>query len=167
MYPNPMFVSTIGLGTLHIMGKPSGGENLRDDISILSRNGYSLIVSLLEADESYDVELNQQESLCSEQSLAFHSFPIKDRSVPQELSPFLDSVEFIFGQISNGAKTIVHCRAGIGRSGIYSVALLIRSGLNASDAFALVSKARGLTIPDTQIQIDWIHANEAALSHAT
>lgn len=32
---------------------------------------------------------------------------------------------------------------------------MVKLGIQASNAFAVVSKARGLTVPDTPGQIDW------------
>jgi protein-tyrosine phosphatase len=53
----------------------------------------------------------------------------------------------------------VHCRAGIGRSGIAAAAVLVSLGHEPRDVFAMVSKARGVSVPDTDEQIEWFRKN--------
>ena len=50
----------------------------------------------------------------------------------------------------------VHCRMGIGRSSLLLAALLVRSGTSPEDAFQLISAARGLPVPDTDEQRQWL-----------
>ena len=163
MYPNPMRVTQIGHGCLYIMSKPTGGEYLSDDVAYLARNGITHVVSLLEHAEASELGLSAEDDFCNLHGIRFEQFPIADRSIPNSIQRFVNSLARSLESLSSGAHLVAHCRAGIGRSGIYATSLLIRYGFAAQDAFALVSEARGITIPDTQAQIDWIHANEKEL----
>jgi hypothetical protein len=49
----------------------------------------------------------------------------------------------------------LHCRAGIGRSGLMAAGLLMFLGEQETVAWDRVSKARGLSLPDTQEQRFW------------
>jgi protein-tyrosine phosphatase len=51
--------------------------------------------------------------------------------------------------LQGGQNVAVHCRAGIGRSGMVAACSLVALGLAAPLAQAEVSKARGVAIPDT------------------
>ncbi len=145
------------------MSKPAGGEYLSDDIYYLSRSGFTHIVSLLEYPEASELELSSEADHCQSNDIHFEQFPIQDRSTPESIQSFVESLSRSYNALLSGANLIAHCRAGIGRSGIYTTSLLIRHGLTAQEAFALVSEARGFTIPDTQAQVDWILTNEKEL----
>lgn len=145
------------------MGKPAGADYLSDDLKHLSRSGYDAIVSLLETRESSELGLSEQEALCKKHGIRFDQLSIPDRSTPPDRTKFIASVKRSHQAIVTGEHLVAHCRAGIGRSGIYTTSVLIRQGMKAEDAFALVSKARGITIPDTQIQRDWVHEHYEAI----
>ena len=164
MYPDPKRVLQMGNGVLYIMGKPAGFENLHDDISHLSRNGITHIVSLLETSEADELGLSQEEALSDDVDINYRQLPIQDRSTPDSPQDFIALVSESYAQILDGAHLVAHCRAGIGRSGIFTTAVLIHHGLTVDDAFEAVSVARGFRIPDTQSQIDWIQAHASSIA---
>ncbi|MEM6884289.1 MAG: protein-tyrosine phosphatase family protein, partial [Verrucomicrobiota bacterium] len=51
---------------------------------------------------------------------------------------------------------VAHCRAGIGRSSLCAAALLSHFGISGDESLKLIANARGLSIPDTQEQRDFI-----------
>jgi len=55
-----------------------------------------------------------------------------------------------------GKNIAIHCRAGIGRTGLSASCLLICDGYSAEAAMDMVSAARGVQIPDTEEQFDFI-----------
>ena len=148
------------------MSKPTGGEYLNDDIAYLSRNKFTHVVSLLETTEASELGLSAEGIACLEHNIAFEQIQIVDRSTPSSLPLFIESVVRSHQALVAGANLIAHCRAGIGRSGLYTTSILVHEGFSADEAFSLVSKARGLSIPDTQSQIDWIYAHEQEIRNA-
>ena len=66
-------------------------------------------------------------------------------------------------QIDAGANLLVHCHAGIGRSGLLAAGILLHCNLNPQQAFAHVSKMRGVRVPETPEQEDWLINNHAAI----
>ena len=50
----------------------------------------------------------------------------------------------------------IHCRAGIGRTGIVAACVLHELGVPYEQIFPMLSKARGLDMPDTLEQIEWV-----------
>ena len=50
----------------------------------------------------------------------------------------------------------VHCRAGIGRSGLVASCILIKDDMTAEAAIKLVSSGRGVPIPETAEQSAFI-----------
>jgi len=69
----------------------------------------------------------------------------------------------VYRRISNGENTVIHCRAGIGRTGLLAASVLVKHGHSPNDAFRIVSKARGVDVPDTRDQSDWVISNQKSL----
>ena len=65
---------------------------------------------------------------------------------------FVEVIKKLLKEIKKGTDLVVHCRAGIGRTGIVAAALLIAEGARTDDAFSRVSAARGVKVPDTEEQ---------------
>ena len=58
--------------------------------------------------------------------------------------------------LKTGKNVAVHCRQGIGRSGLVAAASLMMSGIAAREAVDVVTRARGLTVPETPGQLQWL-----------
>lgn len=158
--PNLSVVGQIGKGTLAMMPKPVTGEFGDDEFMQIAALGYRRVVSLLEHHENEDYELADESSLCVRYGMEFVSYPIRDRSLPESVKSFSEFTGRLYRSISNGESTVVHCLAGIGRSGIVAGAILIHSGMEAVEAFAQLSEARGFSVPDTDEQRKWIVSNQ-------
>lgn len=156
MKPSIYKIDSPTTGSLFQMPKPSG-EWLQDDLSFYLDTGVDHIVSLLEIDEQSELSLNAERLVCAEIGLTFTSFPIPDRDIP-ELGDFQSLVSGLAEELGNGTSIGVHCRAGIGRSGLVTCCILKIIGLDSPTAIRLVSEARGLAVPDTQSQIDFINS---------
>jgi protein-tyrosine phosphatase len=61
---------------------------------------------------------------------------------------------------------ILHCRAGIGRSGLVAACLLVMKGVSPEEAVKKVSAARGVSVPETKEQRNWIDQYAATLAAA-
>ncbi|HEY0026284.1 MAG TPA: protein-tyrosine phosphatase family protein [Allosphingosinicella sp.] len=140
-----------------IMARPRAGEWLADEIAGW-REEVQSVVSLLEAEEVSDLELADEEGLCRAAGIDFLSFPIPDRGVPASFGEARTLAEALCTRGAEGKAIAIHCRAGIGRSSIVAGAALILSGLSAPEAVAAIGKARGLNVPDTDEQLQWLHA---------
>ena len=53
-------------------------------------------------------------------------------------------------------RVAAHCFAGIGRSPLMIATVLVRHGLDVDAAWSRVSAARGLMVPDTDAQWQWL-----------
>lgn len=139
------------------MPRPRGGEWLEDEIRGYAQFGVTTLVSLLEETEKKELSLGEEELFAQLQGIDFVSFPIPDRGVPASNSDFLKLTYNLTARIEQGQGIAIHCRAGIGRSGLLASAILVSSGTPSEEVFAVVSRARSFPVPDTQEQINWFH----------
>jgi protein-tyrosine phosphatase len=65
-------------------------------------------------------------------------------------------VHSIGAALRGGGSVAIHCRAGIGGSGLIAGCVLVAQGLPRAEAFPRVSRARGFDVPDTDAQIAWL-----------
>jgi protein-tyrosine phosphatase len=100
--------------------------------------------------------LAHETSAVESAGLRFMSFPIPDRGVPTSTREALSLLGSIAAVLEQGQNVAVHCRQGIGRSGLVAAALLVMSGMGVEKAIEAVSAARGLAIPETPEQLEWI-----------
>ena len=141
---------------LGMMARPRSGDWLEDEISGWKRAQVGAVVSLLEASEVRELGLAREAALCGEQDIDFLSFPIPDRGTPLSLAKTTSLVEGLVARLQGGTAVAVHCRAGIGRTGLVAACVLSRFGMPFDEIFGALSRARGVPMPDTQGQIDWV-----------
>jgi protein-tyrosine phosphatase len=140
-----------------IMARPRADDWLDVDIAGWKASGLDMIISLLELEEVSDLGLRREAALCRASGIEFLSFPIPDRGVP-EIPDATKIAESIAAGIADGRPIAIHCRAGIGRSSIVAACAMICSGIEASDALSRIKEARGVSVPDTEAQRDWVLA---------
>lgn len=149
-------VGGFGGGFLAIMARPRAGDWLEDEIADLKKAGVTTLVSLLEPPEVHELGLLGEHDLCRQAGIALINFPIADRGVPESSYKTHKLTGNLLSKIEAGEGVSIHCRAGIGRSGLIAAAVLLHAGSDVPDAFEQVSLARRVEVPDTEEQKDWL-----------
>ena len=139
-----------------IISRPRGGDWLEDEVRAWKNGGLDVIVSLLTKEEEAEFDLSAEKSTCEQQGLQFFSLPITDLGVPSSRAHALELLSRIEQLLDGGKSVGIHCRQGIGRSGMMAIGLLLMSSLDAAKAFEIVGRARGLPVPETQEQREWV-----------
>lgn len=141
---------------LGIMPRPRGNDWLQDEIRSLKFRQVDIVVSLLEFGEIYELELEEEGRICSEKDIHFINFPIEDIHVPKDEKQYFELIKKLVECLKNNNKIVIHCRMGIGRSSVVAAGILIKLGTPIANVFDCMSKARGLAVPDTEEQKQWI-----------
>ncbi len=143
-------------GRIAIVPRPRGGDWLEDEVQAWSQAGLGVIVSLLTDDENADLGLMQEAEICRANDLMFFAFPVVDRSVPVSSPDLLNLLSKLEQLLTEGKNIGIHCRQGIGRSALLAASLMVLFGVEPDDAFQQLSVARGLPVPETPEQREWV-----------
>jgi protein-tyrosine phosphatase len=138
------------------MPRPRGGDWLEDEVRAWRDVGVDVVVSLLEPAEVQALDLASEENLTRANRMEFVSFPIADRGIPQTRDAVSELVTKLAVGLRAGKNVAVHCRQGIGRAALVAASLLIRLGVDPETAIERVESARGLPVPETAEQRQWI-----------
>jgi protein-tyrosine phosphatase len=150
------WICKVGEGRLGVMPRPRGGDWLFDELCSLRELGVDVLISLLEAHEVDEVDLGEEENACKANEIAFISFPIPDRCVPESTQAVRVLADSVLAKVRSGLNVAIHCRAGIGRSSLIAATVLKLSGISVDDAFQKIASARGCAVPDTPEQRKWV-----------
>jgi hypothetical protein len=156
MGPKLYWISSSWPGKLAISARPRGGDWLEDEVQGWHREGVEIVVSLLTSEEMKELGLEHESDVAKSHGLVLVNFPIPDRGVPDAASAAPSFVERVGKQLEGGHTVAVHCRQGIGRSGMIAAALLVRQGSSPSEAIERISQSRGLQVPETEQQRAWV-----------
>jgi protein-tyrosine phosphatase len=152
-------------GKLAIAARPRGGDWLEAEIRDWRLSGVNTVLSLLTPEEESHLDLTAESSQTKQAGLNFLALPIPDRHVPSspsEAAPVLDQID---RELSSGKKAVMHCRQGVGRSGMMAACLLVMRGKDPQSAVNEIERARGTAVPETDEQRRWIDLFAASLTH--
>ena len=161
MNPDLYWIPGPWRGKLAIVTRPRGGDWLEDEAAGWRRAGLNMVVSLLEEEEANQLQLEREKDAAKLSGIDFVSCPIPDRSVPPSTPNVLALLKRITTTLDNGKNVAIHCRQGVGRSGLVAASALVSSGMDAGKATELVSRARGVTVPEIAAQLAWLQTVEA------
>ena len=163
MTPNFSWIDGPWPGKVAVAARPRGGDWLNDELSGWRRVGVDSVLSLLTPGEEADLDLRDEAATTRAHGMKFVSFPIPDREVPNSESELASVLDRVDKDLSSGKNVLVHCRQGIGRSGLVAACLLVSRGIAPEKAIDQISTARGLPVPETSEQRNWISHYAAVL----
>ncbi|MEQ8207198.1 MAG: protein-tyrosine phosphatase family protein, partial [Woeseia sp.] len=117
-----------GSGSLAIMPHPKSDGPLDSTIELLSKSCIDTVISLLTLTEEQELDLTDERAAVIQHGMQFRSFPIRDKGVPLDLPAFCELAADISRLIEQKHRVVLHCWAGIGRSGLLAATILVRMG---------------------------------------
>jgi protein-tyrosine phosphatase len=133
-------------------------RDLETDLKRLREEyGVGVLASLMERDEYSDLEIPDLSQKAEEQGMEVLYLPIPDYGVPSasEDDDYRPFIEDIANRIEEGETVVVHCRGGLGRSGLVAASILVALGRSAEAAIKTVRGARegAVETPDQEDRV--------------
>jgi len=141
-------------GGLSLCGKHAIGP---DHLAAMAECGATTVVCLVEAYELADRYPAYLAWLQAHAGTTAVWFPIHDLHAPgvEATEPFIAE---LVRRLDDGEHLLMHCAAGIGRTGTMAVCMLMELGMAQPAAQALVATHRPMAGPEVGAQIDLVTA---------
>ena len=118
-------------GSIFISNSPGSDLSIEEDIKQTAKLKISSFLSLLEDHEIEFLKLERIHLFLSEINIVYYRYPISDFSVPKKEN--IRTLDAILSNLMNrlivGDNVLIHCKAGLGRSGMISALILKKFGM--------------------------------------
>jgi len=161
MIPDLFWITGPFRGRLAISTRPRGDDWLGDEVRGWRSVHVDSVVSLLEKDGEKQPELDEEGKPAEANGIHFISFPIVDRGVPASIPSTVSTFRSVNRALEKGENVVVHCRQGIGRAALFGAGALMVAGKAPEAALEAVRSARGLNVPETEEQRQWLQRDLA------
>jgi hypothetical protein len=135
-----------------------------DPDAALAKAGADILVSLIETPEIH-MRFPDFERWLNENPVRSRRHPIPDWGVVGD-DELLNTADQLTGLVVTGHKLILHCGAGMGRTGILSTLMLMNLGMEYQPAADHVRAHRGGAGPDSQAQREQLERLAARIEAA-
>jgi protein-tyrosine phosphatase len=151
------------LGLTLCPGRRDRQRALDVDLDQLQTQGATTLVTLCTLDELEWAGVAALPDETRARGITWRHSPIRDRSVPS-LPQARALVADLRARLGAGERVVLHCIAGLGRSGLVAAMVLVAGGLEADDAIAAVRAARDPRAVETREQAEFVarYAREIA-----
>jgi len=132
-------INWIEMNQLAASGIPLG----KDDVESLYKQGIRAIITLTEPPLTHQTEITQE--LVDNLEITLFHLPLVDQHPPENIE-MVDQLKSIIDRMKTESKPVLlHCHAGIGRTGTMLHAYYISSGLSLDEAKERVKSARQMS----------------------
>lgn len=143
-------------------------RDLETDVAVLVREGVTCLVTLMEAHELNFVQVTDLPEELAQQGIAWMHLPIVDGGIPDAAfeADWQECGSEIRDRLQRGETVVVHCRGGMGRTGMVAACLLVELGVPSGQAIADVRRARHGAI-ETRGQEGYVRRHRAIEASTT
>ena len=144
-----------GIGMCHCpgrRGRDSGGQmwdrDIHSDIAVIKTWQPDIVISLIETREFTSLGVPDLANVMSHHWAHWYHVPIPDMHPPDAaaLAAWNQAGPTVMSVLQRGGRVVIHCAAGLGRTGTIAAKLLIALGNTANEAITAVRAARPGTI---------------------
>ena len=148
------------LGLTHCPGRCGGTYGTRDlsaDLAAIEAWDARLLITLIEADEFARLGVPGFAVAVQQRGFTWHHVPIPDFGVlgMAALSAWRGAAPDVVATLSRGESFVLHCAAGLGRTGTIAAKILTERGLSADAAIAHIREKRPGSI-ETEAQAAFV-----------
>ena len=146
-------------GRRYLGGRNASAVTLEADIATVVDFAPRGVVSLLESPEIEALGIGDMPAMLAEHGIEWRHLPIRDMHPP---GPSFESLWITHGamlryQLQSGSKVLLHCFAGLGRTGTIAGRLLVEFGAAPGEAIDTLRGARRGAVQTTS-QEDYVRA---------
>ena len=128
-------------GRLYVGSMPGRYEVFQEAWRAIIQHGIQRVICLVPPEELRDKSPLYARALDERKTPWVHeSFPVEDFEAPTDREAFWTLAQKTARKLAEGEIILVHCAAGIGRTGTFSVCVLMALGLTITVARAAVRK---------------------------
>ena len=123
-------------------------RDLDADLERIRRWGAEAVVTLMEQRELEELHVGHMGDAVPATGLLWFHLPIVDTQAPSDSfeDRWVESGPRIRAILADGGRVLVHCRGGLGRTGVVAARLLMEFGMTVEEAMLAVRKARSHAI---------------------
>ena len=133
--------------TINRNAEPSFLENLLIEYK---RKRVKLVITLLDSDEIADLGIISFSTLLMDSGFHWIHCPIRDRSTCSDQKRIRTLLEDIKEVLKSDKSVLIHCHAGLGRTGLLAATFLVSMGLTADSAIKTIRETRPGSIETTE-----------------
>ena len=150
-----------------LFGEP-WARDLSLDLSALDAWGASALVTLMEPHEFDLLRVSDLGTMTERAGMDWIHLPIPDVSIPGQEFPWIWSnlTKSLQRRLKDGEKIILHCRGGLGRTGLVAGLLLLDMGWDTETAIKRIREVRPGAI-ETAEQEDFVRKHRPYICHAS
>jgi len=111
-------------------------------IATFKDDNISLVVTLLDNIEITRLNISTFGKFLKENNIYWKHFPIQDLSVPTDRDLFIKLLIHVKKLLDGDKSVLIHCYAGLGRTGLFATTLLVSLGLEAKVSIEHIRKIR-------------------------
>ena len=143
-------------GRLYLGSMPGRYEVFKEAWRALIEHGVSRVICLVPLEELQDKSPLYARALKeAKMPWVYESFPVEDLEAPADREAFWELARKAARLLTEGETILVHCAAGIGRTGTFSVCVLLALGMAPAPAREAVRRAGAG--PQNRLQDDVVH----------
>jgi len=153
----PFQIVTIPLGgRIGICPLPGRGGDLAGDLEAIAAWRPALVVSMTEATEMAALGVADLPARLGQAGIAWRHFPIVDfgTPAPDALPAWSPLSAESHAALDQGEGVLLHCRGGLGRSGMIALRLMVERGEEPEAALARLRQIRPGAV-ETEEQREW------------
>ena len=142
-------------GSLYLHSMPGRYDPLSNTVSEIENKEIDIVISLTSLEEIRQKSPEYAKAI-DDKSLGFEriEFPIIDFGIPQDSIAFLNLARSLSDRLKSGENLLIHCGAGIGRTGTLAASVLISLGKNLNESLDAIRNAG--SNPETEEQMDLV-----------